>query len=267
MINRLGKARWFSKLDLQSGYHQVEVNEADQWKTAFRTRYGTFQFTAMPFGLAGAPSTFQRLMQNIFLGELDDFVMVYLDDVLMYSPTRQLHIQHLRKIFSRMREEQLYVKLSKCEFCQQRVQYLGCVISSEGIAAHPEKLKTLWDWPEIPDKRKQLRGFLGLVGYYRGLVPNFNKLAHPLHRLLKQDSDMVWRMEHSEAVKNLEEALINAAMLKLFDPDKPVVLKTDASKTCCGRGVGTGRGPHSLRVKSGGKGRNSCELTKVNFWP
>ncbi|PHJ15516.1 retrotransposon ty3-gypsy subclass [Cystoisospora suis] len=149
MINRLGKARWFSKLDLHSGYHQVEVSETDQSKTAFRTRYGTFQFTVMPFSLAGAPSTFQRLMQNIFLEELDDFEMVYLDEVLVYSPTRRLHLHHLEKDFSKMRKKQLNVKLAKCEFCQQRVQYIGFVISSEGMAADPAKLKTLRDWPEI----------------------------------------------------------------------------------------------------------------------
>ncbi|PHJ20920.1 retroelement pol polyprotein [Cystoisospora suis] len=208
MIDRLGKARWFSKLDLQSDHHQVEVSEAEQLKTDFRPRYGTFQFIVTPSGLAGAPSTFQRLMPNILLQELDDSVMVYLDDVLVYSATRQLHIHQLKNVSSNMREE-LYVKLAKCEFCQQRVPYLGFVISSEGIAADPAKLKTLRDWPEILNNTKQLRGFLGLVGYYRRLVPNFNKLAHPLHRLLKEDSDMVWRMEHSEAVKNLKEALIN----------------------------------------------------------
>ncbi|PHJ18537.1 rna-directed dna polymerase, partial [Cystoisospora suis] len=113
------------KDDLAIIKHQVEAAEQDQWKTAFRTRYGTFQFTVMPFGLAGAPSRFQSLMQNIFLEELDEFVIVYLDDVLVYSKTKEEHLQHLQRVFTKMREQRLYVKLSKCEFCQQQVQYLG----------------------------------------------------------------------------------------------------------------------------------------------
>ncbi|PHJ15615.1 retrotransposon ty3-gypsy subclass, partial [Cystoisospora suis] len=214
IINRLGQAKWFSKLDLQSGYHQVEVAEEEQWKMAFRTRYGTFQF--------------------IFLEELDDFVTVYLDDVLVYSKSREEHLRHLQRVFAKIREQRLYVKLSKCEFCKQQVKYLGFVLSQNGVAADPDKLKTIRDWPEILKNRRHLRGLLGLVGYYRRLIPNFNKLAHPLHLLLRENSDMVWRSQHSNAVAQLKEALINAATLRIFDPDKPVVLKADASKHAVG---------------------------------
>ncbi|PHJ18169.1 retrotransposon ty3-gypsy subclass, partial [Cystoisospora suis] len=171
LINRLGKARWFSKTDLQ---------DTTRWRLAKLTSERQRFTPVMPFGLAGPPSTFQRLMKNIFLDELEEFVTVYLDDVLIYSKTRDEHIQHLRRVFEKLREEKLYIKLSK----------------------RP--------------------------------IPNSNKLAHPLHELLRDGTDMVWRMQHSEAVKNLKEALINVATLKIFDPDKPVVLKTDASKHAIG---------------------------------
>ncbi|PHJ19707.1 retrotransposon ty3-gypsy subclass [Cystoisospora suis] len=190
LINKLGKAEWYSKLDLQKGYYQVEVVEEHQWKTAFRTRYGTFQFRVMPFGLSGAPSTFQYLMNSIFIKELDEFVIVYLDDVLIYSRSKTDHMQHLRTVFERMRENELFLNAAKCDIAPQKATYLGFVIEPGRVSPDPKKVETIKNWPEVLRNRKQLRGFLGMVGFYRRLIPNFNKTAHPLHQLLKEDSDM-----------------------------------------------------------------------------
>ena len=234
LINRLGKAKWFTKIDLQKGYYQVEIAEEDRWKSAFKTRYGTFQFLVMPFGLSGAPATFQRLMQNIFINELDEFVVIYLDDVLVYSRTREEHMQHLRRVLEKAREHKLFLQLPKCEIVKQRVNYLGFVIEPGKVSADPKKVKTIQEWPEELLTKREVRGFLGLVGYYRKLIPNFTKMALPLFQLLKDDSDGVWRGRHTRAVQELKAALITTTNLQIYDPDKPVVIKTDASKHAIG---------------------------------
>ncbi|PHJ17658.1 retrotransposon ty3-gypsy subclass, partial [Cystoisospora suis] len=254
LIDRLGKAQWFSKLDLTSGYYQVQVAESDQWKTTFRTRYGTFHFRVTPFGLAGAPSTFQRLMQNTFMKELDEYVVVYLDDVLIYSKTKELHYDHLKNVLQRMRDARLFVGLSKCELVTQIVQYLGFVIEPGGVGPDPEKVEAVQRWPlELLD-RKQLRGFLGLVGYYRRLITNFNKWAHPLHELLRKESDMTWWPKHTEAVQRLKDALAAVTLLKIYDPDKELTLKTDASKHAIGSVLEQDGHPIAFESKTLGPG-------------
>ncbi|PHJ19301.1 retrotransposable element tf2 155 kda protein type 1 [Cystoisospora suis] len=225
LINRLGKAKWFSTLDLQSGYYQVEVSKPDQWKTAFRTRYGTFQFTVMPFGLAGAPSTFQKLMQNVFFDELDK--------IRHCLPGRRPDFFRDPGSAPPPLSTSCYKDEKRTALCQT-FQMPILQEKDEGVSADPDKLSTLREWPEILTDRKQLHGFLGLVGYYRRLVPNLNRSAHSLHRLLCSDSDVVWRQEHSEAVRSLKEALVNAAALKNYDPDKSITIKTDALKHAIG---------------------------------
>ncbi|PHJ19523.1 retrotransposon ty3-gypsy subclass [Cystoisospora suis] len=188
----------------------------------------------MPFGLAGAPSTLQRMMQNTFMKELDEYVVVYLDDVLVYSKTKDLHYDHLRVVLQRMRDARLFVELSKCELVPQKVQYLGFVIEPGGVGADPGKVQAVQQWPTELLDRKQLRGFLGMVGYYRRLIPNFNKWAHPLYELLREESDMTWWPVHTEAVQRLKDALATVTLLKIYDPDKDLTIKTDASKYAIG---------------------------------
>ncbi|PHJ18031.1 retrotransposon ty3-gypsy subclass, partial [Cystoisospora suis] len=161
----------------------------------------------MPFGLARAPSTFQRVMQNTFMKELDEYVVVYLDDVLVYSKTKDLHYDHLRVVVQRVRHARLLVGLSKCELVTQKVQYLGFVIEPGGVGPDPGKVQAVQQWPTELLDRKQLRGFLGMVGYYRRLIRNFNKWAHPLYKLLREESDMTWWPVHTEAVQRLKDAL------------------------------------------------------------
>jgi hypothetical protein len=141
----------FSKIDLRSGYHQIRIKEEDIHKTAFRTRYGHYEFVVVPFGLTNTPATFMCLMNNVFRKYLDKFVIVFIDDILIYSKTKEEHEEHLRIVLQTLREHQLYAKFSKCEFYQDKVQYLGHVISGEGISVDPEKVKAILDWPVPKD--------------------------------------------------------------------------------------------------------------------
>jgi hypothetical protein len=163
LLDQLHGATVFSKIDLRSGYHQIRVFEPDIPKTAFRTRYGHYEFTVLPFGLCNAPGTFQRLMNDVFRQYLDKFVLVYLDDILVYSKTPDEHLDHLQRVFSLLRQHQLYGKLSKCEFGKDTCDFLGHVITSSGIKPDPKKVQAVQDWP-VPRDVTELRSFLGLAG-------------------------------------------------------------------------------------------------------
>ncbi|PHJ16338.1 retrotransposon ty3-gypsy subclass [Cystoisospora suis] len=188
----------------------------------------------MPSGLAGAPSTFQRMMQHVFIREGDEFVIVYLDDVLVYPRSGLEHYNHMRIVLQRLRENRLYVGVTKCEFAKQKVHLLGFRIEPGGIASDPYKVNTIREWPVELGDPKQLRGFLGMIGYYRRLIPNFNKTASVLCDLLQEKSDMIWWPKHTKAVETLKSDLAELSQVKLFDPDKDIVIKTDASEYAVG---------------------------------
>lgn len=137
ILNGLSKAKWFTEPDLQAGYHQVQIAGQNRWKTAFKTKYGTYASTAMPFGLSEAPATFQRIMQEIFLEELDDFVAVYLDDILICSSTRETHLQHIKQVLQKLHKASLHIKLKKCDFAKKQVAYLGYTIGEQGLKSDP----------------------------------------------------------------------------------------------------------------------------------
>ena len=182
LFDQMKGAAVFSKIDLRSGYHQLRIKEEDISKTAFRTRFGHYEFVVVPFGLTNAPAVFMNLMNGVFRKYLDQFVQVFLDDILIYSKNEKEHEKHLRVVLTCLRENQLYGKLSKCSFFQKKVHYLGHIISGEGISVDPEKVKAIMDWP-VPKNAHEVRSFMGLAGYYRRFVEGFSRIAKPITTL------------------------------------------------------------------------------------
>eukprot|EP00253_Pinus_taeda_P029921 PITA_29921 len=219
----------FSKIDLRSGYHQLRISENDISNTAFRTRFGHYEFTVVPFGLTNAPAVFMNLMNNVFRKYLDQFVQVFLDDILIYSKNKKEHEDHLRIVLSCLRERQLYGKLSKCSFFQERIHYLGHIISGEGISVDPEKVKAIMDWP-IPKNAHEIRSFMGLAGYYRRFVEGFSKIAKPITTLQCKGVKYEWTEECNKAFSELKRLLTSTPILRVPDMDKDFTVCTDASK-------------------------------------
>ena len=185
LFDQLKGASIFSKIDLRSGYHQLKVKDSDIAKTAFRTRYGHYEFTVMPFGLTNAPAAFMDLMNRVFRKYLDKFVIVFIDDILIYSKSPEEHEEHLRLALQTLKEHQLYAKFSKCEFWLRKVHFLGHVVSAEGITVDPAKIEAVKEW-KAPRSVTEIRSFLGLAGYYRRFVEGFSKIAAPLTALTRK---------------------------------------------------------------------------------
>ncbi|KAJ9544529.1 hypothetical protein OSB04_024236 [Centaurea solstitialis] len=175
---------------LRSGYHQMRVREEDIAKTTFRTRYGHYEFLVMPFGLTNAPAVFMDLMNKVCQPYLDKFVIVFIDDILIYSRDEKEHEQHLRSILELLKTEKLYAKFSKCEFWIREVHFLGHVVNKEGIHADPTKIEAIKKW-EAPKTPTEIRQFLGLAGYYRRFIANFSKIAQPLTTITQKDKKFV----------------------------------------------------------------------------
>jgi hypothetical protein len=232
-LDELAHASWFTKLDLRAGFHQIRLKPGEAYKTAFQTHFGQFEFTVMAFGLTGAPGTFQGAMNSTLAPCLRKFVLVFFDDILIYSATFEEHLIHIRSVFGLLAKDQWKIKLSKCSFAQRFIHYLGHVISGAGVATDPQKVEAIANCP-TPKNVKELRSFLGLAGYYRKFVRFFGVIAKPLTELLKKNVLFIWTSIHDKSFKALQSALCNSPVLQLPDFSKPFSIETDAS----GTGVG-----------------------------
>ena len=228
LFDQLQGAKYFSKLDLRSGYHQIRIDAQDVPKTAFRTRYGHFEFLVLPFGLTNAPGTFMHLMHETFREYLDDFVLVFLDDILIFSKTLEEHERHVKAVLDKLRASKLYAKESKCEFFKTEVEFLGHMVGRDGIRMMDDKVQAISEWP-TPTKVGDIRAFLGTAGYYRKFIRDFSAIATPLTELTKEAVKFEWAAKHQAAFNKLKSAMQSAPVLALPDPKLPFVVHVDAS--------------------------------------
>ncbi|CAI5939357.1 unnamed protein product [Closterium sp. NIES-64] len=233
LLDQLRGATVFSKLDLRSGYWQIKMADNSIHKTAFRTRYGSYEYLVMPFGLCNAPATFQAEMNHILRHLLDECVVVYLDDILIYSKNMKEHVEHLRKVFEILRKNKFYEKLSKSDFALKKVQFLGHMVSAKGVHVDPRKIEAVKKW-KVPENVKELQQFLGFANFYNRFVPQYAKIAASLTGLLKKDTPYKWDTPHQQAMEQLQTAMTTTPVLILPDPDKDYVVEADTSDQAVG---------------------------------
>ena len=245
LFQRFRDAQVFSKLDLRGAYNLVRIRVGDEWKTAFRSRFGHFEYLVMPFGLCNAPATFQHLVNDIFREYLDDFLVVYLDDILIFSPSLELHRHHVKKVLTILRKHKLFLKAEKCEFERTTIQFLGFVISTGGVAMDPQKIKAILDWPTPVDK-KAVQRFIGFANFYRRFIVGFSAIVIPITKLTHQGSHFHWSQEAQEAFEKLKKIFSSAPVLRHPDPKLPFTLEVDASETALGAILSQRQGLKSL---------------------
>lgn len=233
ILDQLGHSKYFSTLDLASGFHQIPMRVSDREKTAFTTPLGHYEFKRMPFGLKNAPATFQRLMNSVLSGLQGIECFVYLDDIVVYASSLEEHATKLIKIFERLRLNNLKLQPDKCEFLRREVSYLGHIISNEGVKPNPIKIQAIKSFPR-PQCIKSIKSFLGLVGYYRKFIQNFAKIAKPLTLLLKKDTPFVWTDDQEKSFEKFKDILMTEPLLQYPDFSKEFILTTDASNVAIG---------------------------------
>lgn len=227
-LNNLSKAKWFTKLDVRGAYNLIRIAEGEEWKTAFRTRYGLYESLVMPFGLTNAPADFQRYINDVLSPFLDEFCTAYLDDILIYSDTLEEHKLHVEQILRLLSANGLHLKPEKCEFHKHQVQYLGLVISRDGVKMDPKKVEAVREWG-TPKNIKDVQAFLGFSNFYRRFIRDYSRVVTPLTRLTRKETPFIWTSECQDAFVSLKTAFTTAPILRHFDPDRHIVLETDAS--------------------------------------
>ncbi|KAD4585783.1 hypothetical protein E3N88_23384 [Mikania micrantha] len=228
LFDQLQGSSYYSKIDLRSGYHQLRIQEEDIPKTAFRTKYGHYEFLVMPFGLTNAPAVFMDLMNRVCKPYLDKFIIVFIDDILIYSKTQEEHKEHLQLALELLRQEKLYAKLSKCDFWIREVQFLGHVVNEQGIHVDKSKIEAIKNW-EAPKTPTEVRQFLVLAGYYRRFIEGFSKIAQPLTALTHKDKKYLWTDKQEDAFQLLKQKLCSAPILSLPGGTDDFVVYCDAS--------------------------------------
>ncbi|GAU22611.1 hypothetical protein TSUD_234330 [Trifolium subterraneum] len=269
LMDQLVGACVFSKIDLRSGYHHIRVKTEDVPKIAFRTWYGHYEYTVMPFGVTNAPGVFMEYMNRIFHSFLDKFVVVFIDDILVYSKSEEEHKEHLRIVLQVLKEKKLYAKLSKCEFCLKEVSFLGHVISSGGITVDPAKVDAVMKWG-TPESVSEIRSFLGLAGYYRRFIEGFSKMALPLTLLTRKDQAFVWDEKCEKSFQELKKKLTTTPVLILHDAKESFVVYCDGSKLGLGgvlmqKGKVVAYASRQLKVHERNYPTHDLELAAVVF--
>jgi hypothetical protein len=234
LFDQLRGASVFSKIDLRSGYDQLRIRPSDIPKTTFITKYGLYEFMVMSFGLTNAPAYFMYLMNSVFMEYLNKFVVVFIDDILIYSQNEQEHEKHLRKVLQRLRDCQLYAKLSKFEFWISKVLFLGHIINRDGLVVDPKKVAAILDW-KAPKDVQGIKSFIGMAVYYRRFIEGFSKIARPMTALLAKKVEFKWTLVCQESFETLKQKLTTSPVLVLPDVHKPFSVYYDASYTGLGR--------------------------------
>ena len=233
LFGQLRGARVYSKIDLRTGYHQLRVREIDIPKTEFRKRYEHFEFTVMPFGLTNALAAFMDLMHRVFQPHLDQFVIVFIDDILIYSQSKRVHEDHLRVVLQLLRDHQLYAKFSKCEFWLTEVRFLGHKVLASGVSVDPEKVEAVMSY-ERPKSVFEIRSFLGLAGYYKRFIEDFSRLVAPVMRLTGKEVKFEWNDLCEKAFQELKRRLTSAPILIVLERGQWYTIYCDASKAGLG---------------------------------
>jgi len=232
-LDQLSSATLYTKLDIRDAYYNLRIAEGDEWKTAFRTQYGLYEYCVMPFGLTNAPASFQRWMNEILSDYIDIFCVAYLDDILVFSLDEETHREHVWAVLTRVQDTGLTLKASKCEFHTTETEYLGYVISPQGLRMDEEKIRTIKDWKE-PTNVKGIQSFLGFVNFYRQFIKDYSKITTPLSSLTRKEKAWEWGDKQQEAFETLKKAMITEPILQHFDPERAVTIETDASDYAIG---------------------------------
>jgi len=231
--DRVQGAQWFTKMDLKNGFNLIRIREGDEWKTAFQTRYGLYEFQVMPFGLTNAPSTFQDMMNHVLSNVLDVGIIAYMDDILMYAQTEEEHDRLVKEVLGRLQQNGLAVSPDKCVCKAKEVEFLGYMIGRNGIRMSTGKVEAVLGW-KTPGSLTEVQSFLGFANFYRRFIKDYSRIARPLTELTKKTEKWAWGKEAETAFNDLKNRFTTAPVLEHFDPAKPVIIETDASDFAIG---------------------------------